>query len=373
MKFGIVGAGIGGLTAAIALRQAGHDAEIFEQADAIEPMGAALSIWPNAISALDEIGLGDQLRAIAQPINHVAIADWQGRDLTRFQVDHITPGQTAYLPTRSQLQHLLKENLAATPLNLGQELDHIVEDEDGVTLHFDTGLNYRCDILIAADGIWSDIAKNMTKVTPKYAGYGGFLALTDPVAAHPTSMSGTEYWGVRERIGVFDLKDDRKYWFYMKTGLRQDDLSKITVSGLADRLSDWPPEIAAALAATDQQNLIPFIVHAKPKPKLMAKNRVILLGDAAHAMEPNMGQGGCQAIEDAVVLGRISRNATEHELAEFYQAARLKRVGKFTSLSNQGSIAPHQLPAPLVRPVHAAMRIVFPAFANRQMKNLYTF
>lgn len=371
MKAIIIGAGIGGLASAIGLRKAGWDVAVFERTPTLEPMGAALSLWPNAVDALDWLGRGDALRAVAQPFAQVALAERDGRDIARIDVDKVVSGKTGYLPTRTELQRLLLDGLDETPLVLGERYSSHVESPDGVLVTFDSGRQEKADLLVAADGIWSRIAEGIGHPAAQHAGYGGVLALSDTVPGFPTTRIGTEYWGHQERMGVFDLKAGRKYWFYMKNERDPAEAEAITLDYVAERLRGWAEEIRAAVAATPAERLIPFSIRAKPAPKTMARGRIILVGDAGHAMEPNMGQGACQAIEDAVALSVAAKTGNVGGIAALYEAMRLQRVRKFVAMSQQGSIVAHRLPRALSALVIPAMRWIFPITARRQMRALY--
>jgi 2-polyprenyl-6-methoxyphenol hydroxylase-like FAD-dependent oxidoreductase len=371
MKAIVIGAGIGGLAAAIAMRQAGWHVSIYEQADQITPMGAALSLWPNAVAALDQIGRADALRAIAQPLGEIAVATQEGRDIGRFQTSQILPGTTGYLPTRTELQALLLDGLDDVPLHLGERLITHNADKDGVTVRFASGREDSGDLLIAADGIRSNIAFHLNGERPTHAGYGGVLALSDPVEGHPSTGTGTEYWGRGERMGLFDLKAGRKYWFYMKNETASEDSATITRAQIKERVCGWPGAIMAAVDATPDDRLIPFSIHAKTAPRHIAQGRIILLGDAAHAMEPNMGQGACQAIEDAVALGQIARVTPPEAIADRYTKLRLKRARLFVGMSREGSLIVHRLPQS-VRPVaQAMMRLMFPMVGKVRLRQMY--
>jgi len=126
-----------------------------------------------------------------------------------------------------------------------------------------------------------------------------------------------------------------------------------------------------AVEATDPERLIPFSIHAKPPPKKLGYGRIICVGDAAHAMEPNLGQGGCQSLEDAIALGIATRTGDIHQVLPRFEKMRLKRVRKFVSLSKQGAIAPHHLSKSLSRIAKAGMKLVMPLAAKRQMAFLY--
>ncbi|NMD08628.1 MAG: NAD(P)-binding protein [Phyllobacteriaceae bacterium] len=368
----IAGAGIAGLSAAIALRREGWEVWIFEKAAKILPMGAALTLWPNAVSAMDALGLGDALRATAQPLDHVRVSSQCGKDIGRFQVAVIASGATAYLPTRAELQQLLLEGLTGCQLNLGMEFLHVTEEAGGVILHFKDGSSTFANMFIAADGIWSATSRDVSGNAPTHAGYGGVLALSDPAPGFPAKAIGAEFWGRRERFGVFDLKDSRKYWFYMKNENCSTEAGEITREFVEGRMHDWPAEVRAAIAATPSERLIPFSIHAKPLPKRLSRGRVILVGDAAHAMEPNMGQGACQALEDAVTLGAAARRAADAmQIAELYERARLRRVRTIVAMSRQGSLMVHRLPGFLAGPASMAMRLTFDTLALRRLRSMF--
>jgi 2-polyprenyl-6-methoxyphenol hydroxylase-like FAD-dependent oxidoreductase len=130
----IIGAGIAGLSSAIALRKAGWRVEVFEQAQALEPMGAALGIWPNAVAALDWLGCADGLREKAAPLNALVLATSGGGTIMRNAVDRILPGRTGYLPSRSFLQAILLEQTHGIPLHLNSPLQSFEERTDCVVV-----------------------------------------------------------------------------------------------------------------------------------------------------------------------------------------------------------------------------------------------
>jgi 2-polyprenyl-6-methoxyphenol hydroxylase-like FAD-dependent oxidoreductase len=229
----IIGAGIGGLAAAIALRQAGWDVSVHEQAEALLPMGAGLSIWRNAVDALDQLGCGAALAAHTQPLERVALARSDGREFAGFATAAIVPGAPARTATRTEIQTMLLAALGDAPLHLGERLAAWEERGGVVAARFGNGRTEQGDLLIAADGIRSTIGAAFIGDAPYHAGYGGVLALSDSMPEARTT--GVEHGAPGERLGVFGLSGGRTYWFYM------GGLSGLMVGQMRDihRLPDY--------------------------------------------------------------------------------------------------------------------------------------
>lgn len=366
----IVGAGIGGLSAAIAMSRAGWHVSIYEQAERLEPMGAALSLWPNAIDALDSLGLHDALRDVGEPVDEVAVADAEGARIASFRVSRCLPGRTGLMVTRSALQANLLAALGDTPLHLAHKLAAWQQDAEGVSLRFENGVVARADLLVAADGIWSAVAKEVTGIAAQHAGYGGLLALSDAVPDHPAQALGVEYWAQGERFGQFDIQAGRKYWYFMRNEPDSSGAAAMK-SAAVQQVHRWTASARAAVAATPEDKLVPFSIHAKPPPRVLGKGLIILLGDAAHAMEPNLGQGACQAIEDAVALGAAARKRTPGAILPAYERMRLRRVRQFVKLSRQGSMVAHRMPRWQMAVARFLIRTIFGPLTPFQIRRLY--
>jgi 2-polyprenyl-6-methoxyphenol hydroxylase-like FAD-dependent oxidoreductase len=368
----IVGAGIAGLAAGIALSDAGWDVALYEQAPNLTAMGAALSIWPNAVTALDRLGCGDAFQATTPRLDHFGVSLSSGVPIFFQTVNDVAPGRKAYLPSRTQLQTILLDRLGSDVVHLDHQLSDFSSTPDGVAARFSNGQVATGDLLVAADGIWSKIAQSVIGDAPHHTGYGGLLGMCPPIQSQPDANTGIEYWGPRARLGLFDHGDAGKYWFYMRNEPTGPAATELTREFVAQELSAWPRALREAVEATPLSGITPFSVHAKPPPKRLGKGNIICVGDAAHAMEPNLGQGACQALDDAVALGVAARGPDVSGILGQFEQARLKRVRRFVKLSAQGSLVAHRFPALLTAFRFGPVRAMFAGGVRAQIGSLYT-
>ncbi len=283
----IVGAGIGGLAAAHAVRNVGHEAVVLERAACPTAVGAGLVLWPNAVRALDELGLGEQVRAVAAVATETRLLDATGRVLSRIDAAQI--GRRAGAPMLLVERPPLHAALAA---GLDIRTGVHVTDPDAIN----------ADGLIGADGINSTLracrfAASPRDTLPLETGKTAIRAVAPYDIGAGTAF---EAWGAGELCGVAGLPDGRTYWFYETDTARIDPADPLA----AVRARHWPDPLPDVIAATDPQDLLVHPVRTLPKLKTWARGTTALLGDAAHAMAPNLGQGAAQAIEDAAALQR---------------------------------------------------------------------
>jgi 2-polyprenyl-6-methoxyphenol hydroxylase-like FAD-dependent oxidoreductase len=291
-RIAIVGGGVGGLCAAHAVAAAGHEAVVIERSTADATRGAALVLWPNAVHALDALGHGEAVRAAAAKARRTVLSTARGKQLTVVDVAAIEreAGAPMLLIERSQLHDILVEKI-----DIRFEGEAVAVANDAVVLA--DGSSVGADAVIGADGIGSMIRKTLAaKCTPRET---GFTAIRG-IAEHPIEDGlAFEAWGRRELIGAAALKGRRAYWFYEAPSAKVDPDDPLS----ALQVERWPAPFAELVAATDPTGLLVNRIRVLPRLNTWSNGTTALLGDAAHAMAPNLGQGAAQAIEDAAALG----------------------------------------------------------------------
>ncbi|MEV3970876.1 FAD-dependent monooxygenase [Streptomyces sp. NPDC050698] len=319
----VIGGGIGGLTAAVALHQRGLHVTVLERAPSLEPVGAAISLAPNALRALDVIGLGDEIRDLAAWSGDGGLRTPRGRWLSRSSSDAAAArfgGPLVLLP-RATLIERLAALLPAGAVRTGTAAGLADSGGPGRAARVTTADgDLEADLVVGADGVRSAVRGALFPGHPGSV-YSGFTTWRVLTRVPGVRFASHETWGRGRIWGTHPLKDGRVYAYgaaLAPAGGRAPDDER---SELLRRFGDWHDPIPAVLAATRPEDVLRHDVHhiAEPLPA-HHHGRVALLGDAAHAMPPNLGQGGNQAIEDALVLAHHC-----DDLAA-YTAARLPRT-----------------------------------------------
>jgi 2-polyprenyl-6-methoxyphenol hydroxylase-like FAD-dependent oxidoreductase len=293
----IVGAGLGGLAAGIALRRRGWQITILERASTLTEVGAGISLWPNAVRALDLLGVGDEVRAVGGIEAAAGFRDSAGRWLFRSDIAAIEKryGQTLMV-RRPALLDILKAAVPERAIVLGAT----VRDADSAaTIEYD-GERRTADLLVGADGVRSIVRSRLWPDArpPLYAGYTTWRFITPPLHLE---AEASESWGRGERVGIIPLADGSIYSYLAAStppGLMYvDDLAE-----LRRRFGHWHDPIPAMLESITEADLLRHDIYRLPPLPSYVSGRAVVVGDAAHAMTPDFGQGGGTALEDAVEL-----------------------------------------------------------------------
>ena len=379
MDFTIIGAGIGGLTTAHALLAQGHKVQVFERAETLREIGAGVVLGANAMQVLHRLGLHNAVRAQGQPVTSFTLRGRHGQALSTADTTVFTKrlGFDNLAIHRAALQRVLLAALPAGTVQLGQALTHFSQDEHSVSLRFANGRVVHTAALVAADGLRSAVRQQLLPDSrPRYAGYTCWRAVVD---AHRLALPAghtTEIWGgAAGRFGYVPLADGQVYWFACVNSpdANNPQYRAYTVGDLQRQFAPLPEPVGALLALTKPDQLLwNDILDIKPLPQF-AFGRVLLLGDAAHATTPNMGQGAGQAVEDALALATcLAANPTDAPAA--FRAFEMRRRPRTTRIVEQ-SWRMGQLGQLENRWLTAARDIAFSsvpaAVAGKQMAFLY--
>jgi len=336
----VVGGGIAGLSAAISLRRAGHEVVVLERAGRIDPGGAGITLFGNAMRALERLGVGRAIAAHGAAATRSAILTWKGRELARIPSDLL---EGAIAVHRADLQAELGS--AAGDVRLGVEVAAVEPAEDGVVARCADGSEERGELLVGADGLNSVVRRAIVDPPERYAGYTAWRGVSS-VSVEAGRL--TESWGVGERFGLVDIGRGRTYWFATKNAPEgESDEPERRKAEILRRFSGWHEPIANVAEATEEHAILRNDVYYLDSLPRWSDGRVVLVGDAAHATTPGVGQGAAQAIEDAVVLGNLLTGGGKLAAAlGEYEATRRPRAEAVLKVSRRVDKAA-QLASPL--------------------------
>lgn len=352
----VVGGGIGGLATALALTRGGWSVEVFERAPEVAEVGSGISLWTNALRALDALGVGAAVREQAIEDVSAGIRTARGRWLSHTDVATMRARFGAPVVIhRAALLDILRAAVPDVMVRTGMSVTEA--GTDGSVVH--SGGVATADLVVGADGLRSVVRRAVCGDVPaRYAGYTAWRAVVD--LDEPLTEFG-ETWGRGARFGMAPLADGRVYCFAVYNAPENAPGSFEEVRA---RFADWHHPIPALLAAADENAVLHNDIYELPPLPTFTAGRIALVGDAAHAMTPNLGQGGCQALEDAVVLARwagepdgLARYDRERRPRTQMIAARSARIGTIGQLSA----------APLVALRDTALRITPTSVSLRAM------
>lgn len=335
----IIGGGIGGLTLAAFLQRGRSTVTLAERAAAWRPVGAGISLGPNAVGTLDQLGIGAVLRARGVQLRRGILADAGGSPLSVVDLEEI--GRAVGLPTlaihRAGLHTTLLEAIDTerVAIRLGTEATALDAHADGVEVTFNDGTRERFDLVVAADGIHSAVRTRLFgESNVRYSGYVCWRFVVDGVTLDAPDVA-QELWGRGKRFGIVPVGERSVYGFATMNEPRgRGAVQGVTRDEFVELFSEFGGEVPKVLRAlAPDHHLILDDIADHPTVR-WSRGPVVLLGDAAHATTPNLGQGAAMAIEDAMVLaGTLGRYPTISEALSAYEAARNERVTQITARS----------------------------------------
>lgn len=340
----IVGAGVAGLATAVALRRLGVGAAVLEQGDALRAGGTSLTLFKNGWRVLDAIGVADELRPKYLRIQGMRMRS-PGRDLREFSFDEEAPGQEVRAVERRALLETLASKLPPGAISFSSKLKSISEQgRAGTLLELEDGRQILAKIVVGCDGVNSPIARWMGFSEPRYVGHMAFRGLAEYADGQPFEPKVNYIYGRGVRAGFVPVSATKVYWFICFN--RQDPGPKITdpmalKSEALELVRGWPSDLLAVMRSTPEGAVVrtPLVdrwLWPGLAPAASRGGRVVLAGDAWHPMTPNLGQGACCALEDAVVLARRladagADGAQATAAMRAYEAERWARVFPLTA------------------------------------------
>ncbi|MGE2719735.1 FAD-dependent oxidoreductase [Mycolicibacterium celeriflavum] len=323
MRIVVIGAGIAGLATAVALQQRGHDVTLVEERTDTSS-GAGISIWPNALAALDDIGLGDAVRQRGGRITAGAARWRDGSWLRRPEAQLIVKslGEPLVVIRRSALTSILAAALAGDTLRAGVAAEALAVTGDGVRVRLADNTVLDADAVIGADGTHSMVARHLNgPLRNRYVGYTAWRGVAhcriDPELAGETLGPAVEF-------GHVPMGTDDTYWFATERVPEGTSAPQGELAYLRKRFASWVRPIPEILASTDPADVLRNDLYDRDEARQWSRGPVVTVGDAAHPMRPHLGQGGCQGLEDAAILARFL-DADGNAAAAFARFAAYRR------------------------------------------------
>jgi 2-polyprenyl-6-methoxyphenol hydroxylase-like FAD-dependent oxidoreductase len=307
----VIGGGIGGLALAAALGRVGLPCQVHERAPALGEVGAGLALWPNAMRALDALGLGDRVRERCVPLRRALLASYRGRVLQRLALDALGPAGAAgtYVSHRAELHALLAAAVPPGTVTTGRECTGVYLRTAAGIAHFADGSRVAAAVIVGADGIHSVVREELWPgTTLRYSGQTCYRGVARLPAGYPAGVDPheiVEVHGPGQRCGVCPIDGERVYWWAAlnaPAGVVEETAARGDV--LQRSFAGWPFGLPALVAATPPAEILRNDLVDRAPLAAWSRGPATLLGDAAHPMLPNLGQGACTALEDAVVLAR---------------------------------------------------------------------
>jgi 2-polyprenyl-6-methoxyphenol hydroxylase-like FAD-dependent oxidoreductase len=372
-KLIIAGGGVGGLAAALALHRAGIDVKVFERAPAFAEVGAGMSLWPNATRVLQSLGVLEAVMARGEPVTQFNLQRPDGKMISSISMTGFpTPALCIH---RADLHRALRHSLPAGCLESNQCLQAFAQGPDGITARFADGLEARADGLIGADGINSVIRSQIHGAgEPIYRGYCIWRGIAPEI---PGAVRGhiSETWGSGRRFGIMPMGQGRVCWYATRNGPpSQLDAPAGRKSEVQALFQDWHDPIPALVEATHPGDIIKNDARDRKPLRQWGDRRVTLLGDAAHLITPNVGQGACMAIEDAACLAKCLLGSADVASAfRSYEAMRGPRTAYIARQARRiGAIGQWENPW-VVKGRNLITRLVLSRSPDMQLNAIYAY
>jgi 2-polyprenyl-6-methoxyphenol hydroxylase-like FAD-dependent oxidoreductase len=372
LNIGIIGGGIGGVAAAVALHHAGINATVYERATELREVGAGMMLWPNATRVLNELGLLDGVAARSGTNTHFLVRSSRGKTLMNIPLGEFDV--PALCTRRSDLLAVLLSALPRERIRLGREMTRIEQSKSGVQVHFADGCAEEHDAVIGADGIRSRVRAELFGISnPVYRGYMVWRGVAACDGRAIRRGYNSETWGHGSRFGILDIGQGKFTW-YATANIPACAPAPLEHrrNELLWRFAAWHDPIPALIE--DAELILENGAYDLPPLPRWTAGRVTLLGDAAHPCTPNLGQGGGMALEDALVVAKcISREGSIQSALRRYESLRRRRTRHIQQRSlMMGHIGQWQNRT-MVASRHMVTRLLPAALFELNLRRVYSY
>lgn len=352
LKVVIIGAGMGGLTAGIALQQVGYDVEIYDRVSELRAAGAAISLWSNGVKVLNRLGLGPAIAKVGGQMEQMAYYSHTGEKLTEFSLWPLVErvGQQPYPVARTDLQHMLLETFGADKVHLNARCVDIQQTADSATVTFEDGRTATGHLVIGADGTHSVLRQYVVgqPVARRYAGYVNWNGLVEATEDLAPLNSWVLHVGEFKRASVMPVggpEGERRFYYFFDVPMADgsEDPHSNRQEELARHFQGWADPVQRLIGRLDPSKINRIAIHDIEPLETLVRDRVALLGDAAHSTCPDLGQGGAQAIEDAFVLTNclVTHNLGVIDALKRYESNRKHRTDEIILRARKRSELTH--------------------------------
>ena len=326
----IIGGGIGGLAAACAFQRQGIEVTVFERNPELREIGAGLTLWANGVQVLQQLGLADALTAVSARLTSFECWSWRGKRLGSVRLDTLERrvGAPSLGIHRADLLRRLSGAVDRGSIHLHVHCVGFRSEQGAIISHFADGQQQQTDLLVGADGLYSVIREQLLgKQPPRYSGYTCWRGVALFEERHVSPGISSETWGRGRRFGMLPIGNGRVFWYVtFNCPAGEQDREGERKKNLLRLFGSWRHPIGPLIEATDEGAILRNDLFDRPPVRHWGSGRVTLLGDAAHPPTPNLGQGACQALEDALVLAGCFSGQREPVAAlRAYEARRAKR------------------------------------------------
>jgi 2-polyprenyl-6-methoxyphenol hydroxylase-like FAD-dependent oxidoreductase len=317
----IIGAGIGGVAAGVALHQAGFTVKIFEKSSQLREAGAGMSLWPNGTGVLKKLGLLDAVARHGQSGTQFLVRSQAGKTL--MEIGTAEAETPTVCVQRAHLLRVLADALPAESFFAGHELAEVRFAGDKVDLRFSNREQLLCDGVAGADGIYSRMRGILAEPSkPAYRGYAIFRGIAD-VPENFQAGHNSESWGEGSRFGILAIGGNKVCWYATINLAEPPVAADWPKERLQEIFRGWHAPIPELIATTDQESIMVNGACDQQPARLWSKELATLIGDASHALTPNLGQGACMAMEDGLVLANCLSG--QKDIAAGFRAYEAKR------------------------------------------------